>query len=1147
MESPLSPRDSSTAIDVHSESDQSERSNAEQQAPKIRCKPILLHLNAKNEGSRIPAHLMDIELRYTHKMQTTTKNLVATALKTFMPLWAEGPSFCEVYGPKDVTNVFIDLDGKGCVLPSDAERDSFIEKAKKILAALMDAPGEEIDVCIRPSDVPYSCEWNAALNKEVPLYKLSIRMFCSTRYGVTGTQIFDLARKFQDALKVHKEEFAQVMQSFVEKEGFVDLTIYGAKERKLCLGTKGWCFAYQHPTRMLKKDVQIGEKTFKAGTNTPISMDDTRQMLVHGTPAPPHHYLIQVVDRQRAKELPPCPVTEDTASTIRNSSAIVANEHVQTAIDDAPDLPQITQEIKATFPDRFPDDPDVPFILKEVTSPYKGTRNFRLYSWCPWIKRAHKSSGNEFNSVLFSVSSLNITMTCSKCTKSKTGKNNGTEEPIKRPRIRKRISKRKSTTTTKIIKKKANTATPEDSSDDLEPPQIENHATDASTDEEEEESTDEEEDEDSEDEEPDVKRKSRDNGKSDYDKKEAARDVEKYRPLNYHGGLEACKSIIERHTGLKVKSEQMSSKEECVFINLGFCQNNSPECTKSEKDANFGTWIRMTRTEIQMACYGKKVGLGCSNSAEVYSLLTSEEEKARKLLDIVLLQKYPTADHDVAEIMHTLQPLMVERCNGYFLICGENNVWKLTPKVSESDLHIRIKKEVFSYLSEYKDRYLGWAPNKHSRKVIRDVKIPHMEKFIKTKYNCGQVAEVLVHMVPSDSRLAHKVLQTSKDFLAFSDGQKINLRTGEVSAIKPEDYINRTTGYPMPKKSDPNIRERIMAYFKTSLREEQVPYLLEESALSLHGSNIKERVLVVKGKEGGGKTVYGILFVKALGGYAESLGLHVITKEAGNQDSTNSQMFDLFAARLVQITEPGKNDVLIASKIKNLTSEESKSRPLFGSNLTFENIALILIGTNYAPRYSCMEGIPRRLRVVEFPYQFKDEQKDVDEANRNRSEDEPEIRLANLGWKDDVKKPEYIAEFMLMLMETYDRKFSDRANNPNKSIDEPTSVHNYTLETLKESCNEGVVEFVQTHIRFEGQENTNFVLKADLHLAYQERFRKSNKRIPLGQKAFYDELLRLKTIKEKKILNRASFTGMGQGIVLKALPAQSNIARYGNY
>jgi len=99
----------------------------------------------------------------------------------------------------------------------------------------MEAPEEEIDVCIRPSDVPYSYEWNTALNKELPLYKISIRMFCSTRYCIIGTQIFDVARKFREALKVHKADISQVLRSFVEKEGFVDLTIYGAKKRKLCL------------------------------------------------------------------------------------------------------------------------------------------------------------------------------------------------------------------------------------------------------------------------------------------------------------------------------------------------------------------------------------------------------------------------------------------------------------------------------------------------------------------------------------------------------------------------------------------------------------------------------------------------------------------------------------------------------------------------------------------------------------------------------------------------------------------------------------------------------------------------------------------------------------------------------------------------
>jgi len=110
-------------------------------------------LNAQNEGSQIPDHLMDIELRYTHKMQITIKNLVPTALKVFISFWAKGFSFCEVYRLGNVTIVSIDLDGKGCVLPSDAERNYFIEKEKKLLTALIDAPEEEIDLCIRPSDV----------------------------------------------------------------------------------------------------------------------------------------------------------------------------------------------------------------------------------------------------------------------------------------------------------------------------------------------------------------------------------------------------------------------------------------------------------------------------------------------------------------------------------------------------------------------------------------------------------------------------------------------------------------------------------------------------------------------------------------------------------------------------------------------------------------------------------------------------------------------------------------------------------------------------------------------------------------------------------------------------------------------------------
>jgi len=147
--------------------------------------------------------------------------------------------------------------------------------------------------------------------------------------------------------------------------------------------------------------------------------------------------------------------------------------------------------------------------------------------------------------------------------------------------------------------------------------------------------------------------------------------------------------------------------------------------------------------------------------------------------------------------------------------------------------------------------------------------------------------------------------------------------------------------------------------------------LLKELSLGLLGANLQERLLIVKDEEGGGKTLTSKLADGGYGGYTEKLSLHVLTKDAANQDSTNSQLFDLFGARLVYISEPGKNDVIISSRIKDLTSEKSKCRPLFGSNLTFNNTALLAMFTNYAPRYSEMKGIPRRVRAYEGTGFFK--------------------------------------------------------------------------------------------------------------------------------------------------------------------------------
>jgi len=115
-----------------------------------------------------------------------------------------------------------------------------------------------------------------------------------------------------------------------------------------------------------------------------------------------------------------------------------------------------------------------------------------------------------------------------------------------------------------------------------------------------------------------------------------------------------------------------------------------------------------------------------------------------------------------------------------------------------------------------------------------------MRKLIKTVTCCRQVATVVAILGTRDPNLTRQILRESESFVAFSAGKKVDLRTGEAREIQPKDYILKTTGYPMPKTSNPQIRKGIMHYLNTSLRIEQVPYTLKRLALALLGANHEE-------------------------------------------------------------------------------------------------------------------------------------------------------------------------------------------------------------------------------------------------------------------------------------------------------------------
>jgi hypothetical protein len=126
---------------------------------------------------------------------------------------------------------------------------------------------------------------------------------------------------------------------------------------------------------------------------------------------------------------------------------------------------------------------------------------------------------------------------------------------------------------------------------------------------------------------------------------------------------------------------------------------------------------------------------------------------------------------------------------------------------------------------------------------------------------------------------------------------------------------------------------------------------------------------------------------------------------------------------------------------------------------------------------------------------------------------------------------------MLMLLETYQKYFSEESGNPNFSIDEPESVHNYTLATLKQACNEGVAEFIREKIEFTGEYKIHFIPKGQLHKAYENyiSISKGPNHKSLKQTNFYEGMSKIKSVKERRVNNCHVYTAEKIGDVFVLL------------
>jgi P4 family phage/plasmid primase-like protien len=284
--------------------------------------------------------------------------------------------------------------------------------------------------------------------------------------------------------------------------------------------------------------------------------------------------------------------------------------------------------------------------------------------------------------------------------------------------------------------------------------------------------------------------------------------------------------------------------------------------------------------------------------------------------------------------------------------------------------------------------------------------------------------------------------------------------------IEKTDYITLTTGYDLKYKIINNkivpikdeqfmkkIKEFIYSLFEN---DELVNYWLNITGSSLFGNDKQQKFYIFTGKGSNGKSLTQKLLSSSLGKYYKSVSNNFLAGSI-KKGGADAELAGCQGIRYLSISEPDdtENKKFNVSNLKNWSGgDKLQARGLYEKKMVeFYPLFTIFINCNDKPELSNTDdGIRRRVRVVNYPFQFK-EQKDL---NKN-----PKYRLINVNLSDIITNPLFIQNFILLLISHAEANKNLLIEAPksileesNKYVDENNPLYEWFNETLEQTNNE---------------------------------------------------------------------------------------------
>lgn len=213
-------------------------------------------------------------------------------------------------------------------------------------------------------------------------------------------------------------------------------------------------------------------------------------------------------------------------------------------------------------------------------------------------------------------------------------------------------------------------------------------------------------------------------------------------------------------------------------------------------------------------------------------------------------------------------------------------------------------------------------------------------------------------------------IETPLNLIPLNDGV-LNLDTMEI-----EDYTSENiflSKYPINYNPDASEPKRFMEMIKTTFAgvEEQIPLVQEMFGYCFLRSYFIEALFFLIGDGGNGKSLL-LNILSALLGGSEHCS-YLTFKELAEPKNEN-MLYDLFGKSANICGDTGKQKLKETDTLKKITGNDYiRARRLYKDSFNFKNHAKIILSFNRLPEVEDFsDGFKRRLRLIEFPNQFKE-------------------------------------------------------------------------------------------------------------------------------------------------------------------------------